>query len=153
MIPILVSACLLGERVRYDGSAHTVPSPHLERWRKEGRLVPICPEVLAGLPVPRPPAELQPDGRVVDDAGADLTEAFLRGAEITLALAEEALLAILKDGSPSCGSARIHDGSFSGTLIPGQGITARLLREQGVAVFSETQIDEAAALLARLEAR
>lgn len=175
MIPILVSACLLGERVRYDGSACPIHSPHLERWRREDRLIAVCPEVLGGLPVPRSPAELLPDGRVLDGSGADVTEAFRRGAEAVLAMCQtewpgsprtsrggqdlapdgsrQIPLAILKEGSPSCGSARIHDGSFNGTKIPGQGITTRLLRARGVMVFSETQIDEAAAFLADLEER
>ena len=155
MIPVLVSACLLGERVRFDGSGRAVASPHLERWRREGRLIPVCPEVAGGLPVPRPPAELQPDGRVIDITGADLTEAFRRGAEAALTMSrggQGSPLAILKEGSPSCGSARIHDGRFSGAMIPGQGVTAWLLRERGVAVFSEAQIEEAAAFLAHLEA-
>jgi uncharacterized protein YbbK (DUF523 family) len=154
LIPVLVSACLLGERVRYDGSGRAVSSPHLERWGREGRLIPVCPEVAGGLPVPRPPAELQPDGRVIDLNGADITEAFRRGAEAALALSscQGAPLAILKEGSPSCGSAFIHDGRFSGAVIPGQGVTARLLKERGVAVFSETQMEEAAEFLDRLEA-
>ena len=167
----------MGERVRYDAEIQALPTPssHLERWRAEGRLILICPEVAAGLPVPRPPAELQPNGQVVNTLGVvvntlgvvvntlgqvvntlgvDLSETFRRGAELTLAMAQAAgaPLAILKNGSPSCGSSHIHDGSFSGVKISGEGLTTQWLRANGVAVFSETQIEEAAAYLSRLEA-
>ena len=132
---ILVSRCLLGEPCRYDG--RSVPVPQLEKLRQAGHvLIPVCPEVLGGLPTPRSPAERQPDGRVVNRAGEDVTAAYLEGAGRTLALALEAgcTLAVLKAKSPSCGCHEIYDGSFTGRLVPGQGVAARLLEESGVRV-------------------
>lgn len=140
--PILVSACLLGECVRYDGGACPCPSPVLARWVAEGRVIPVCPEVAGGLSIPRPPAEQAPDGRVVTREGQDLTPAFRLGADHTVARARAcgARLAILKEGSPSCGVHRIHDGSFSGRVISGEGLTARALREAGLRVLSEADL-------------
>lgn len=139
---ILVSRCLLGEPCRYDG--RSVPVPELEKLRQAGHvLIPVCPEVLGGLPTPRSPAERQPDGRVVNRAGEDVTAAYLEGAGRTLALAREAgcTLAVLKAKSPSCGCRGIYDGSFTGRLVPGQGVAARLLEESGVRVVDETELD------------
>lgn len=159
---ILISACLLGERVRYDGRGYPVAEGWLERWSREGRVVPLCPEVAGGLPVPRAPAEIQRgDGaavlagaaEIVNREGTDVTAHFRAGAEAALAAvrAHEVRIAVLKARSPSCGSGRIYDGTFSGTQRDGDGVTAALLRANGVAVFDETQLDAAAALLARLE--
>ena len=139
---ILVSRCLLGEPCRYDG--RSVPVPELEKLRQAGHvLIPVCPEVLGGLPTPRSPAERQPDGRVVNRAGEDVTDAYLEGAGRTLALALEAgcTLAVLKAKSPSCGCHEIYDGSFTGRLVPGQGVAARLLEESGIRVVDETELD------------
>jgi len=147
---VLVSACLLGERVRYDGREKGSEHPVLRRWLAEGRVVKVCPEVEGGLPVPRPPAERQPDGRVVMKTGLDVTGAFTRGAAEALRLvkAHGLTVAVLKEGSPSCGSGFIYDGSFSKTQLPGEvGETTRLLRANGVRVFSELQWDEADAAL------
>ena len=163
-VRILVSACLLGERVRYDGGDARTASDRLARWAEEGRRVPLCPEVEGELPVPRPPAEIDGEGggavlrgeaRVVDDAGRDVTPHFLTGARrvVHAALDGGVGLAIFKDGSPSCGSAYIYDGSFTGTRRPGRGVTAALLEEHGVPVFSEHQIEEAAACLERMRSR
>jgi uncharacterized protein YbbK (DUF523 family) len=159
---ILVSACLLGERVRYDGGDSRATSDALARWQREGRLVSICPEVAGGLPVPRAPSEIQGgdgndvlDGRAqVRNASSDVTSAYLAGAHQTLALAQAsgARVAILKSRSPSCGNARIYDGTFTRTLRDGAGVTAALLARHGIAVFSEDQVDEAAAHLASLDA-
>ncbi len=162
MQKVLVSACLLGERVRYDGEAASVSSEILSRWDMEGRLVPICPEMAGGLPTPRPAAEImqadtegvmQETSRVRTRHGDDVTGFFLTGARRALALARThgIRVAVLKDGSPSCGSRRIGDGSFSGRKVPGQGVTTCMLRRHGIRVFSEAQIDKAAACLARLE--
>ncbi len=151
MRPVLVSACLLGEAVRYDGGSKPLDSPCLARWRAEGRVRPVCPEALGGLPIPRPPAELQADGRVRDRAGVDRTEAFERGASRVLDLAEGAALALLKEGSPSCGSRRIHDGSFRGLRIPGEGRAAAALARAGIPVFGEDRMTVAEAWLARVE--
>jgi uncharacterized protein YbbK (DUF523 family) len=135
----------------------------LERWAAEGRLVPFCPEVAGGLPVPRPAAEIVAgDGRAVlaaraavrDRSGGDLTSVFVQGARAALeaARAAGARLAVLKDGSPSCGTAAIHDGTFSGRRREGPGVTAALLEENGLRVFSERELDEAEACLRALEA-
>lgn len=146
---ILVSACLLGHPVRFDGGAKPCASPILARWVAEGWVVPVCPEQAGGLDTPRPPGELQPDGRVRTADGTDLTEAFLEGAQATLDLARRigAVLAILKEGSPSCGSGFVHDGTFRGRRRPGQGMTASLLRAHGIPVFSEEALEEAQAWL------
>ncbi|WP_106401881.1 DUF523 domain-containing protein [Actinocorallia populi] len=145
---VLVSSCLLGRPVRYDGQAKTSSSDILARWRAEGRVVPFCPELAGGLGVPRPPAELR-NGQVVTVHGDDVTDAFVQGAELALTAAREAeaRVAVLKEGSPSCGSRQIADGTFSGNKIPGSGITTALLRSHGITVFNEEQFEEADALL------
>lgn len=145
---ILVSSCLLGARVRYDGRAKTSDSQILARWRAEGRLVPFCPEVAGGLAVPRPAAEIV-DGAVLTSDGLDVTEFFVRGAWLALeaARANNVRMAILKEGSPSCGSNRIADGTFTKRQIPGAGLTARLLRQNGIRVFSEDELPAADAYL------
>jgi uncharacterized protein YbbK (DUF523 family) len=151
---ILVSACLLGEPVRYNGGAATSDDPLLFRWRREGRVVSFCPEVAGGLGTPRPRAERQ-ELRVVTDAGADVTAAFTRGAELARDAARQhgIRVAILKDGSPSCGSSFVYDGTFAGRRIAGAGLTTEWLRRDGVRVFSEKQLREAAAYLEELETR
>lgn len=145
MKKVLVSACLLGQPVRYDGKDKRVDSGVLARWVAEGRVVPVCPEVAGGLPVPRPPAELQPDGRILDVNGRDVTAEFDAGAAHAVALAREhgITVAVLKEGSPSCGASLVGDGTFSGTKVPGAGATAKALRAIGVRVFSELEIDRA----------
>jgi uncharacterized protein YbbK (DUF523 family) len=150
---VLVSACLLGERVRYDGTVKPVREAILARWISEGRVIPVCPEVAGGLPVPRPPVELQPDHRLLDLEGADRSAEFIRGAAEALRLAQagEVAFAVLKESSPSCGPSLIHDGSFQGRQIPGAGLTARALRAAGFQVFSEAQLEDADALLCRLD--
>ena len=161
-VRVLVSACLLGERVRYDGSDAACASPTLQRWLSEGRVVPFCPEVAGGFPVPRPAAEIIPgDGHQVlqgsaivsDHAGTDVTSYFLAGARLTLetAVREGVRLAILKDGSPSCGSTYVYDGTFRRMRSPGQGVTTALLQRGGIRVFNEQQFEEAEAYLADLE--
>ncbi len=152
---ILVSACLLGEKVRYDGGENRCAHPCLEQWQKEGRVVAVCPEMLGGLPVPRPPAEITCGGggaqvlegkaRVVDVQGKDVSEAFVKGAREVVALAKHhgARMVILKEGSPSCGSARIYDGTFRGVKVTGEGVCVSALRQAGIAVFSENQLEAA----------
>lgn len=158
---VLVSACLLGAKVRYHGGSATISDPVLDRWSGEGRIVPVCPEVEGGLPTPRPPAEIRRDAdaagrirlRVVTADGQDVSEPYRTGAGKALAQARTLgiRVAILKDGSPSCGSSFVHDGAFTGTRTAGDGITAAALRAAGVRVFSETQIAEAAAWVDDLE--
>jgi uncharacterized protein YbbK (DUF523 family) len=156
---ILVSACLLGAKVRYHGGDASSSHPTLRRWWEEGRLVPVCPEVDGGLPTPRPAAEIAGSGGgatviallapVRTASGADVTGAFVTGARRALETAQQQgiRLAILKDGSPSCGSSFVYDGSFSGRRVTGVGVTTALLRANGVQVFSETEIDAAEAWL------
>ncbi|KSV95845.1 DUF523 domain-containing protein [Sinorhizobium sp. GL28] len=157
---ILVSACLMGHAVRYDGQSKPLIHPAVDRWRAEGRLVTICPEMSAGMPVPRLPAEiasgavgkdvLEGEARVVEINGRDVTEDFVRAAENALSLAKETgcRFALLIDGSPSCGSGFVYDGSFSGARHPGEGVTAALLAGSGIEVYSDRQIE---ALVARIE--
>jgi uncharacterized protein YbbK (DUF523 family) len=159
---ILVSMCVLGHPVRYNGSAKTAAHETLARWQREGRLVPVCPELAGGLSVPRPPAEIADGGsgqrvlsgaaRIVDVHGTDVTAPFVDGARTALALARahDCRYAILADGSPSCGSSFIYDGSFAGRRHAGAGVTAALLRQHGIEVFADTEID---ALVARLAQR
>ena len=107
------------------------------------RLVPVCPEILGGLPTPRTPSERQGE-RVVSKTGADVTAAYQKGAEEALRLARlfGCRKALLKERSPSCGRRQIYDGSFSCRLIPGDGVTARLLEQEGIAVFGESQLQQ-----------
>lgn len=158
---VLVSACLLGEKVRHDGS-DCCQHGLIERWRREGRVVPMCPEMAGGLPAPRASSEigsgiaeavLQGKNSIRHKDGTDVSEAFLQGAEKALAECwkHRIKIAILKEGSPSCGTNQVNDGTFSGIKIIGQGLTARLLARHGVSVFSEAQMDEAARRMAELE--
>lgn len=147
---ILVSRCLFGgDPVRYDGKSKAETDLLFDEWRREGILVPVCPEVDGGLPVPRPPAEIMQDGRIVNAEGLDVTGEYSLGARIALetAIRENVAFCILKESSPSCGSSKIHDGTFSGQKIPGEGMTVKLLRDNGFKVFSEKQIKEAAEYL------
>jgi uncharacterized protein YbbK (DUF523 family) len=154
MEKVLVSACLLGAPVRYDGAALIFEDQTLTQWCKEGRLVSICPEVAGGLSVPRPRAEiaggsgrtvLSGQSGVININGQDVTRFFLAGAETALDLARfyNIRMAVFKEGSPSCGSSYIYDGSFSGIKKPGQGVAEALLEQNGVRVFSERNISEA----------
>ncbi len=142
MNKMIISACLLGEPCRYDGKSK--PIEQVEALQKRYQLLPICPECMGGLPTPRPPAELQQDGRVVNCEGRDVTEQYRRGAEIAWRIArqEGCALALLKEKSPSCGCGEIYDGSFSGRLIPGDGVAAALLQKHGIAVYGETQVEK-----------
>jgi uncharacterized protein YbbK (DUF523 family) len=162
MNKILVSACLIGENVRYNGRLKVNESSWLRGWKLQGRLVTFCPEVGGGLPVPRPCSEisgydgravLYVDARVMNIKGKDVTQYFLTGAQKTLKIARlhNIKLAVLKDGSPSCGSTYIYDGSFSGIKKPGKGITTVLLEESGIRVFSEGELPEAFEYLKTLE--
>lgn len=135
---IIVSACLAGYRCRYDGK--TVPDDTIVDLVRNGNGIPVCPEMLGGLPCPRVPSERTADGeRVVTKEGADVTEAFRRGADETLRLAQlyGCTRAILKARSPSCGKGTVYDGTFSGTLREGDGVTAELLMKHGITVESK----------------
>jgi uncharacterized protein YbbK (DUF523 family) len=143
---------LLGEPVRYNGAASPTGDPLLARWVREGRVVSFCPEVAGGLGTPRARAERQ-GLRVVTDEGRDVTPEFSVGAALAwdAARAQHIRVAILKDGSPSCGSTYIYDGSFSGQRLAGRGVTTETLMRGGIRVFSEKQLQEADAYLSTLE--
>ena len=138
---ILISACLLGARCRYDGASKE--HPEVLKLAERHTLVPVCPEQLGGLPTPRTPSERQGDA-VCTREGTDVTEAYRRGAEEALRLCRmlgcEA--AVLKERSPSCGCGEIYDGTFTGTLTAGDGVTAELLKSCGIPVYGESQIDD-----------
>lgn len=141
----IVSACLLGENCKYNGGNNY--NEKVAELIKGHEYISVCPEMAAGLTSPRPPAEIL-DGRVYNDEGEDLTERFWEGAEKTLkeamekarALDEEIELAILKAKSPTCGSGEIYDGTFSHTVVRGDGIFARLLMDNGIKVISEEDL-------------
>ena len=137
---ILVSACLLGVCCRYDGESK--PNQNVIKLREKFTLIPICPEVDGGLPTPRTPSEGVGD-RVIMRDGKDVTDNFRLGAELALERARtfSCLAAVLKARSPSCGSNSIYDGSFSGTLTDGDGVAAKLLKENGIDVYTEDEID------------
>ena len=145
---ILISACLLGEKVKYDGGDNALHVSLIEAWQEEGLLVPLCPEVMGGLSIPRIPSEVVfGQKRVINALGEDVTEAFNKGAKEALRIAqqESVVMAILKARSPSCGKGVIYDGTFSGTKVSDSGITCKLLQEQGIAVFSEEELEKASA--------
>lgn len=137
---ILISACLLGVCCRYDGKS--VPQETACCLAEKYQLIPVCPEQLGGLSTPRAPSERR-DGGVFTNAGGDVTAAYCRGAEEALRLARlfGCKRAVLKERSPSCGSGQIYDGSFSGTLTQGDGVTAALLKQNGIAVYGESALE------------
>ena len=146
----LVSACLLGIRTTYKHSSY--PQPHLIELAARGCVVPVCPEVAGGLPVPRPPAEIVGgDGQavlagqacVLTLAGDDVTTAFIAGAHVALETAQlfGVRTAVMQPRSPSCGHCQIYDGSFGRRLVSGQGVTAALLTQHGVRVLSPDEVE------------
>ena len=137
---LLISACLLGTNCKYNGGNNALPPEKLTALEERFRLVPVCPEQAGGLPTPRLPSERRGE-QVVNKAGEDVTEPFRRGAESALETArrEGCRLALLKERSPSCGSGVIYDGSFTATVIPGDGVTAEMLKKSGITVCSETE--------------
>ena len=149
---VLISACLLGVQCKYSGGSNA--HARLIQAAQEGQihLIPICPECLGGLPIPRVPSEKRGE-RVYSKTGEDLTEAFERGARAALHLARlfHCRYAILKERSPSCGHGQIYDGTFTGGLREGDGITAALLAQNGVRIFGESQAEQALEELARLQ--
>lgn len=154
---VLISACLLGEPVRYDGNSNNHKVDHLQplihQWRQQERLIPICPEVAGGLGIPRAAAEIcGGDGNdvlmgrasVVDNTGRNVSAEFIAGAQHALGIAQQygAGVALLAARSPSCGSRQIYDGTFQGTLLPGIGVTAALLEQHGIRCFGPDDIGE-----------
>lgn len=138
---ILVSACLLGINCRYDGKGKLVDT--LKILGKKHNLIPICPEIYGGMTTPREPSEKIKD-KVISKSGKDVTDNFIRGAQETLKLAKfyDCQLAILKERSPSCGYGKIYDGTFTGNIVDGNGITAELLVKNGIKVIGESKIDD-----------
>ncbi|RXJ70185.1 hypothetical protein CRV08_01060 [Halarcobacter ebronensis] len=153
---ILISACLLGEDVRYDGENSSIAyGANFTFAQKElfmdilcdNEIYSFCPEVSGGLPIPREPAEiisLTKPFIIKNKEGEDVTINFLLGAKNALDLCQKEgiSVALLKANSPSCGNKNIYDGSFSGNLIPGEGITAKLLNENGIKIFNEKELLE-----------
>lgn len=150
---ILVSACLMGFQVRYNGTEKAKVSTQLAQWQQQKRLVIHCPELAAGMSVPRPPAEIMfADGtdvlhdraRIIEKTGQDVTGHYQLAAWLALRAAQESgcRAALLTDGSPTCGSQHIYNGSFNNIRKAGTGVAASLLSEHGIAVFSEAQLPE-----------
>lgn len=141
MEKILISACLIGEKCRYDG--HTNYNPKYLELLEKYDLIPFCPEVEGGLKTPRNPSEIQSNGKVIMNDGKDVTRNYQIGAEKALDICKalNIKIAILKDRSPSCGSKVIHNGRFDGNVIKGEGLTTQLLRRKGIKVLSEDEID------------
>ena len=142
MKKILVSACLIGENCRYDGNNNLVEA--IKALHEKGEVIPVCPEMLGELLAPRPACEIVEEAgvrKVIGKDGNDYTTPFKKGAQLTLeeALKNDVSLAILKARSPSCGSGKIYDGTFSGKLIDGNGVTAQLLIDNGIKVVTENE--------------
>ncbi len=154
MEKILISACLLGRTVRYDGKTLPVSDNLLERWMAEGRVISVCPEIDAGMSIPRAPAEitagtgydvLAGTAKVLLENGDEVSAYFEKGAQLALALCQKnnIKVAVLTEGSPSCGSSSIYDGSFTRQKIAGVGVTVALLEQHGIKVFNQHQLPEA----------
>lgn len=142
---ILVSSCLLGMKINYEGKAH--PVDELRQLFLQAQAIPVCPEVLAGLPIPRDRAEIimvNGERKVYNDKEIDLTEAYTLGAQRTMdtARASGVKIAIVKSKSPSCGCGKVYDGTFTGNLVDGDGFTVALLKENGIRVITEEEFLE-----------
>ncbi|MCG9515987.1 DUF523 domain-containing protein [Acinetobacter sp. WU_MDCI_Abxe161] len=148
---ILVSACLIGEPVRYDGKS--CPNTILKQLLINKKAQALCPELLGGFTTPRLPAEivggtgqdvLDGKAKITDSSGSDVTDLYLKGAYRTLEVAQQikASCVVLKENSPSCGSQKIYNGTFQGEKIVGTGITTALLRRHGFEVISENEIED-----------
>ena len=138
---LLISACLLGRNCKYNGGNNYTPL--VEALKARYDLVPVCQECFGGLPIPHEPSERVGD-KVLSKSGEDVTEPFRRGAEKTLAAAiqQGVTRAVLKERSPSCGCGSIYDGTFTGTVVPGNGVAAELLLSRGVVIYGESRIGE-----------
>ena len=137
---MLISACLLGVCCRYDGQSKAYPA--MLELLKDHELIPVCPEQLGGLPTPRPPAEIQ-GNRVINREGTDVTAQYQKGAEETARLYQlfHCDCAVLKARSPMCGKGQIYDGTFSGKLTEGNGVTAEVLLNAGFSVYGESEVE------------
>lgn len=143
METLLISACLYGSECKYSGGSNALSKELMEKLRKKYRLIPVCPEVAAGLPIPRNPSERVGD-RVLMNNGRDVTAEYYSGAEISLRLCKlyGCRKALLQARSPSCGSERIYDGSFSGVMTDGDGVCAELLKANGITVLNDPHIEK-----------
>lgn len=152
MKKILVSACLYGEHVRYDDGDVPCLDERFLKWKEEGRLISVCPEVFGGLPTPRPDSQRIGE-KVIACTGNDVTREYVAGAAEALRLAKEneVVLAIMKADSPSCGNKFIFDGTFTGQMKEGVGLAVEYLQKAGFAVFNEDELDQAETLLKSLE--
>ena len=141
MEKLLISGCLLGKNCKYNGSNNYVPE--IEKLKDKYEFVIICPEVMGGLSIPRDPSEIR-GNKIISNKGIDVTNEFMNGAKISLDLAIQigCKKALLKDGRPSCGSTYIYDGTFSHNKINGYGITAKLLNNAGIEIFTENDIEK-----------
>ncbi len=167
MSKILISACLLGEPVRYDGKSLASDHPLIKQWLAQQCLIPFCPEVAGGLPTPRDAAEiivrssdmsnavggqavLNNSASIQTQAGGDVSAAFIKGAQLALTLCQQHHIqfALLSARSPSCGNKTIYNGQFNKTLIDGLGVTAALLTNNGIEVFNQFEIDALAQRIA-----
>lgn len=140
MDKLLISACLLGVPCRYDGKSK--PTAKIDALREKYELIPVCPEQSGGLPTPRTPSE-RIGNRVVMADGTDVTAQYQKGARsaLELYLREGCAAAVLKERSPSCGSGEIYDGTFTRALVTGDGVTAELLKKNGIKVYGESELD------------
>ena len=141
MEKILISACLVGDKVKYNGESNYTPK--IKELLEKYELVPFCPEVEGGLPTPRTPNERVKD-KVLTEDGRDVTKPFEKGADLAYNICMYLGIkkAILKALSPSCGSNEIYDGTFTHTKVKGDGVTAALLKKKGIQVYTEKDIDE-----------
>lgn len=139
---LLISACFLGRPCKYDGGHNALPEETLRALRERWELIPVCPETAGGLPIPREPSERR-GGKVVSRSGADVSAAYEKGAVTACTLVRRfgCRAALLKERSPSCGTGAIYDGSFSHTVIPGDGVTAERLRAERIVLHGESEID------------
>lgn len=147
---ILISRCFLGENVRYNKVVLALVHPLILLWQQQKRFIPICPEVSGGLSVPREPAEIQQNSnKVITRSGINVSTQFNLGAQQALTLCQQHNIrfALLKESSPSCGSTRIYDGSFTNNKVSGQGVTSQLLTQHNINVFSENTLEALEKLL------
>lgn len=138
---IMVSSCILGNNTKYNGGNNY--NPLIEKIKEKYEIIVICPEAMGGLSTPRNPSEIK-DNIVISNKGIDVTYEFNKGADIAyqLALKHNIKKAILKDGSPSCGSKFIYDGTFTGTKIEGKGVAVKRLLELGIIIYTEKEIEK-----------
>ena len=138
---VLISACLLGVDCKYNGSNNKLDDEIIHSLKEKYNLIPVCPEIMGGMPTPRNPVEIT-DGKVFDNDGVEFTKEFEKGSEEVVKLAKlyDATIAILKENSPSCGSNYIYDGTFNHQKIKGMGIAAHKLSKENIKLFSEENV-------------